>query len=204
MSGLIHGIAGLFGGSSAKTDRNQQLNSYQNLNSLFNFGLNTAKSGVGAGTASQDQAAGYFSKLASGNRPAMLAAVAPETNAINQSADASRKQQGEMGTARGGGVAGANQQSETDRLTQVNNALFGVAPGAAKELADIGATRTGQGLQAAGIGSNAAEANLFGSIKSRPQSYAIHQDTADRVASTIQSALAMFAPVTNPAAPINV
>lgn len=195
MSGLIHGVAGLFGGSSAKTDRNQTLNSYQNLNSLFNFGLNTAKGSVSAGNANQDAASGYFAKLASGNRPAMLQAVAPQTNAINQSADAARRQQSEMGTSRGGGVAGANQTADTDRMTQVNNALFGVQPEAAKEQADIGGRQVGQGLESQYLANSAAGANLNASIGSRMNSYAIHQDTANRVGDTIDAALGMFAPL---------
>jgi hypothetical protein len=161
------------------------LNSYQNLNSLFNFGINSAKSSSAAGNANQDQAAGYFAKLASGNRPAMMQAIAPETTAINQTGDAQRRNQNASGTARGGGVAGANQQAETDRMTQVNNALFGVQPAAAKEQADIGGRQVGQALESQNLSTAAAENNLFGSIKSRPDSQKINQDTVGSIASFV-------------------
>lgn len=205
------------GGSSAKTDRNQTLSSYQNLNSLFNFGFGTGQSltssgsplvsgGVAkqnAGSANLDTASGYFSNLARGNRPAMLAAAAPVTNAIASSGDATRKQQADMGTARGGGVAGANQTADTDRMTQINNALFAVQPEAAKEVADIGTKQAGVGTAEAGIGLGeigaglnaenlalgAAGTNLDASIKSRTDSYTINRQAQQDVTGVIQSAM---------------
>lgn len=184
------------GGSSAKTDRNQTLNSYQNLNSLFNFGFGTGQSMTAAGTAKQnagagslDAASGYFAKLASGNRPAMMSAIAPTANAIQSSGDAARRQSASMGTSRGGGVAGANQQQETDQMTQINNALFGVQPQAAAEQAQIGTQQAavgtqqvGEGLNFGGLAENAAGADLSGSITSRPISQKINQDTVASIA----------------------
>jgi len=146
-------ISGFFGiGGKNSGQQNQAVG---NLNSLFNFGLNTSKSQTNAGSANQDAASSYFAKLASGNRPAMLQAIAPETTAINQTGDAQRRQQVASGTARGGGVAGANQTADTDRMTQINTALFGVHPAAAKEQADIGGKQLAEGLGFAGVGGTA-------------------------------------------------
>jgi len=125
----------------------QQNQAIGNLNNLFNFGINQGKASTAAGNQSLGQAGGYFSNLLSGNRPAMLQAVAPETNVAQSQADAARRQQATMGTARGGGTSGANQQQKTDLMSQINNLLFGVRPAAAKETADIGKTQLEAGIQ---------------------------------------------------------
>lgn len=195
------------GGSSAKTDRNQTLSSYQDLNNLFNFGFGTGKSGIAqggattaAGVSDLDSAGGYFSKLASGNRPAMMSAIAPTANAIQSQGDASRRQQVATGTARGGGTAGANQQQKSDQMAQIDNALFAVQPAAAKEqagiggqLAQVGAQQTGLGINELNLAAGSAEADLKGSIDSRPDSFKINQQTQQNVTNAIQAGMMMFA-----------
>jgi hypothetical protein len=187
----VGGFLGI-GNSSAKTDRNQTLASYGQLNNLYNFGLNTGKSGLSAGTEAQGGAQSYFQSILSGNRSANLQAAAPTTNAVLSQGDASRRQQATMGTARGGGVASTNQTQKDTQMKQIDDALFGARGDAAKETAQIGSAETAQALQALGVAGGAAEANLEGSIKSRPDSQKINQQTVGEVTGVLQQAMMAF------------
>jgi hypothetical protein len=133
-----------------------------NLENLYNFGFGTGKQANAAGNSSLGAAGSYWNSLLSGNRAATSAAIAPETNQINSAADASRRQQAATGTARGGGVAGANQQQQTNTQAQVDNAIFAVRPQAAQQTAQIG----GQELnEAQGLfGTSASAAGAAGNI----------------------------------------
>lgn len=195
------------GGSSAKTDRNQTLAGYQDLNSAFNFAnpagqkqIATGQNTTGAGLSGLSNAAGYYAKLASGNRPAALQAIAPQTNAINAQADAARRQSATMGTSRGGGTAGANQQADTTKNAQIDNMLFGAqGSGVSGEastggaIANVGENQTNEGLNLFGQGTGAAQDVTGDALNSRQTSYNINQQTQQGVTSAIMSGLAMFA-----------
>jgi len=154
------------GGSGAQHNRNINLAAAGNLNNVFNYamplGENLASTGqqtTAAGVGDINQSLGYWSKLLSGSRPAMQAAIAPETNAVLSGADAQRRQQAAMGTARGGGTAGANQQEADKTKATIDNALFGVRPEAARQVgelgtkvAGIGTAETADALNALGLG----------------------------------------------------
>lgn len=194
------------GGSSAKTDRNQTLAGYQDLNQLFGFafpqgqksvatGQGTTATGVGGLTDAQS----YFKKLASGNRPALLQAVAPQVNAANAMSDAAKRQQAEMGTARGGGTAPGNQTAETDKMAAIDNMLFGAqGTGAQGEaatgsaIAQTGLAQSGQGINLLNTGLNAAQDVTSDSISSRPDSFKINKSTQNDVKGAIGAALSMF------------
>jgi hypothetical protein len=133
----------------------QQNQSVGNLNNLFNFGMNTGKSGLSAGTEAQGGAQSYFQSILSGNRSANLQAAAPTTNAVLSQGDAQRRQQATMGTARGGGVASTNQTQRDAQMKQIDDALFGARGDAAKETAQIGSAETTQGLGALNTASSA-------------------------------------------------
>jgi len=166
------GFLGL-GNSSAKTDRKETLQGYGDLGNLFNFGISTAKQGIGA-------AQSYYGKLLSGNRTVAQQAVAPEANQLNAASDAQKREQSQMGTARGGGTAPANQTRQTDVMGQIDNLLFGAQSGAAK-----GEAQTGEaGLQAGG---QAGQDLTADSIKSRMDSYQINKDTQKNVVNAISS-----------------
>jgi hypothetical protein len=139
---------------------------YGELGNVFNFalplaqstssaGAGTTKAGlstVGAGLNTLSGPLAYFQKLMSGNRPAMEQAVAPEANAARASSDAAARNQAAMGTARGGGTAGGNQQRHTDVMAQIDNLLFGARPAAAKATTDIGTTQSQIGLGESQVG----------------------------------------------------
>lgn len=147
------------GGSSSKTDRSVQLQSFGNLNNLFNWALPTAKGAassgqniVGSGVSSLNTAGGYFKKLLSGSRSDLMQAEAPAINAARSGEDASKRQLGAMGTARGGGVSASSQTLDDRTRGAIDNALFGVRSQAAGGLAKVGA-ETGQlGIQELGAG----------------------------------------------------
>jgi hypothetical protein len=176
------------------------------LKNVFNWALPTAESAFGAGQKmlggamdTLGQAGGYYQKLLSGNRPAMLQAVAPETGAVRSASDAAARQQAASGTARGGGVAGANQQREDATMAKIDQLLFGVRPMAAEGATRVGATEAGVGgteLAAAtnvlGMGTDAA-ANLGAlATKSRSQSFDINRQTQQDVAGAIDAVMGMF------------
>lgn len=73
----------------------------------------------------------------------MMQAEAPAINAANAGADASKRQLGTMGTARGGGVSASSQALDDRTRATVDNALFGVRSKAAEGLTQVGGA-TGQ------------------------------------------------------------
>ena len=127
------------------------------------YGMDLLHSGVGTtrtGLNTLGQAKDYFSRIMSGTRPEMMAAVAPEINAVNETADASRLGQATFGTQRGGGVNAANQAAETGRMTDINNALFAARPAAAKEVEKIGGTEADIGLGVGRLGTTEQDVSI--------------------------------------------
>lgn len=164
-------MSGLFGShGSVKTDRNAQLASFSDLSNVFNFALPTAQAEQKAGDATLDSAlsslglsSDYFKKILSGNRADVAQAVAPTTNAITERSDAEKRNAVASGTARGGGVAGENQQIQDKTNAAVDKTIAEARPDAARSNADIaskvagiGSERLSAALSALGIGTNAA------------------------------------------------
>lgn len=191
------------GSSGQKTDRKTTLTGFGNLQNLFNFGLNTSsglmKSGgatVNQGTNALGSALSYWQNILSGNRQQMAAAAAPETNAVNASADAARRNQTLSGTSRVGGVASQNRTASDTTMSTIDNYLFGVRPTAAQgvsdvggKLAQVGLGEENIGLGFAGLAEKSTADMTDAAIKSRPDSYAINQQTVQQVTSAINSVL---------------
>jgi len=193
MAGLISGVGQAFGhlgGSSAKTDRSNQLTAFSDLKNVFNwalpFGQSQARTGqatTAAGTQNLGQAGSYFGKLASGDRPTALQAVAPASNAALAQSDAQKNELANMGTARGGGAVGVNQQRDTNLMSQIDNMLFGARTAGAQGLAGVGQAQagvglgeTGQGIQAGGLATGAASDLGKQALYSRELSDAMHRE----------------------------
>jgi hypothetical protein len=121
-----------------------------------NTGLDTMKTGL----SSLDEAKDFFGKIMSGNRPAQFAAVAPEINTINAQSDAQRTQAANLGTARGGGVAGASADAETSRMKSIDDMLFGARTGAANSTERIGTEQAQIGQAQANVGMEQLSAAL--------------------------------------------
>ncbi len=177
------------GGSASKRDRAEQIRSFEELHNVFNFALPATKAAWGAGQEGLQQAGAYWQKLLSGNRPAMLQAVEPEASAVRAQSDAQKRQLAASGTARGGGVAAANQQRETNTMAEIDRMLFGVRPMAARETERIGSTELNAALQALGIGETSAADLGTLALKSRKQSYEINQDMVAKASTAILNVL---------------
>ena len=150
-------MAGLFGigGSAAKTDRSQQLQSWGDLNQLFNqqsqFGFGQEQAGAqGLGASSN-----YFSALMSGDPAKMSAALAPQISTIQGQASQNINTLGQF-TGRSGGTASAQVAAETEAGTAVQNLFDLLGPEAATELAAISGTQESLGQAAVGLGESAA------------------------------------------------
>jgi hypothetical protein len=205
MGGLLGSLfaTGSLGGSSAKTDRGNFLDAQQNMKNVFNWALPFGQSQARTGQATTAQgvqdlgnAGGYFRKLASGDRPTALQAVAPQTNAALAQSDAEKRQLGEMGTARGGGAVGVNQQRDTNLMAQIDNMLFGARTagaqgeaGVGQAEAGVGLGETGQGIQAGGLASGTAGEMGKQNLYSRELSEQIHQKHVNQIAGGLEDTL---------------
>jgi hypothetical protein len=108
--------------------------SKSNLRNIFNFAMPAAKGAIGQASQDLGASSNYWQNLLTGNRQATAAATAPQTNTANAQADASRRQQAAMGTARGGGTASTNQTQKDATLAKIQTMLFGQRSQAAGEL----------------------------------------------------------------------
>lgn len=195
------------GGSSAKTDRGTELKGFGDLANIFNFALPQAKTGAATGAATTAAGTGalgdsldYWKKLMSGNRATMEQAVAPQTNAVQSQADAAKRNQAASGTARGGGTAGVNQQTNDKAMAQIDNMLFGAQTEGAEETAKVGGQLAQTGVaesaianQTLSIGSQAAQNLTADAGASRMDSYKINKDTQQSIQNEIMSIASLFA-----------
>jgi hypothetical protein len=182
------------GGSSAKTDRKTQLGAFGKMENIFNYAIPQGESQQAKGNESLDKAGDYWSKILSGNRAAVSAAVAPETNAVRSGADARKRQLATSGTARGGGTSATSQTLDTETQAKTDNAIFAARPEAAKETASIGKTQLEDAARLLGLGSETATNLADISGKARVNDYKINQDMVGKVSSAIDNALtAIFA-----------
>ena len=205
MGGLLSGLfaSGAIGGSSAKTDRSNQLQSYTNLKNIFNWALpfakSTAASGqreVSAGEGDLGTAAGYLKSLVQGGRASTNAAIAPEVTAVEAARDAAKRSAEASGTARGGGMAAVNQERDAQAQAAIDQAMFGVRPAAARELAQVGQAEGGlglgetkTGLESAQIGERSAADLGELAHYNRAQSEKIHRDAVDSITKGIDETL---------------
>ncbi len=168
----MSGFLGIGQSGGQKSDRNMFLNSTNQLNNVFNYAMPQSqgmqKTGAGttaSGVNALGSASGYWQKLLSGSRPALEASVAPERNMIESTGDAARRQQETMGTARGGGTAGANQTQQDTINAQVDQAILGQRAGAATQeaavggkIADVGLSQQQEATQLLGLGTESSAA----------------------------------------------
>lgn len=148
------GFFDMFKGAS-KGEKKQETDSFQNLSNLFG---STYTSGVdlgNRGSRNENAAAGFFKGVVGGDRTA----IAPAANAAVEGADAAKREEAQMGTARGGGAASVNQQIEQHTRQLISSLLGEAQTGAADKLAAIGSGDTNAMMSALGIASG-TETNL--------------------------------------------
>lgn len=158
----------IFSGAS-KGEKKQESDTWQNLSNLFAHSFGEGAEQERKGNENQDLAGGYYKGILAGDRTKL----APAVNAAVDTADAAKREQAQMGTARGGGVAGANQQIESHTRDLISSLLGEQQGGAADKMAVLGEGEIGQSMNALGIASG-TEGNL---------SNILHKDVAEKNAS---------------------
>ena len=181
------------GGSSAKTDRGNQLAATQGLWNVFNYGLPTGESGQATGQADLGQASSAFSKLLTAGRTDTAASSAPAVNAAINQGDAAKRQEATSGTGRTGGTAEFNREAgakTSGTIDQIigNNIQSGREAGA-KGLQGIGGTELANAMGLLGLGSGADTSILSNATASRPVSNAFNTEAAQGYGSAIAQIL---------------
>lgn len=135
------------GGNSANTDRKATLFGYGNAESAIKRlgGLSGNLNAQGA--EDTGKAAKHYSDILSGNPAAVMAAAAPEVNAITKGADTQKKDVANFGN-RTGGTNATTQAISTETRGQVGDTIAKERGDAASGLTKIGESEQSKGLQA--------------------------------------------------------
>ena len=168
------------GGSSAKTDRSQTLQSYGDLDSIISQLSQVGKTTTAAGASDTGAASKYFSDIVSGDPNKVMAAAAPEVNAIKGQATQQKKQIANLGGNRTGGTNAVSQDVTTNARGQIADVIAKQRTGAAGELAKTGVSESSIGVGATeGAGTSAANLGDL-SASSRKTSQQIHDDAVNQ------------------------
>jgi hypothetical protein len=193
------------GGSSAKTDRGNQLAATQGDWSLFNYGLPTAQAGQATGTSTLAGASAalapaeqYYQGILQGGRTGPAQAASPAINTQLKATDATTKQLGEFGTGRSGGAVASQQQAKTAGQSNIDNIInqtlgTGAAglTNTAQVATGIGGTELSNATQMLGISSNAVNDILSNATNSRSISNSMNLQTQEQWGQLIGSFLNM-------------
>lgn len=159
------GFLSMFKGAP-KDETKMESDTWHNLNNVFGHSFSTGVDLGERGKEESGKASSFYKGVLSGDRTAM----APAVNSALEGADAAKRERSNMGTARGGGVAGENQQVQQHTQDLISSLLGEAQTGAADKLAAIGAGETGQAMSSLGIASG-TETNL---------SSLLHQDVKEK------------------------
>lgn len=170
-------MAGLFGvgGAAAKTDRKQQLNSWGELTSLFNFGSNQGKEQVKTGASGLKTAGDYFKALQSGDRAKMSSVLAPQISTIQGQTAQQRSTASQFGD-RSGGTNASIQASENQATAAIQSMFELLGPDAAKEFASISGAEESAGLGLLGEAGSAASTTGAQATNARPGDQAMQSE----------------------------
>lgn len=158
----------IFSGAPAG-EKKQESDSWQNLNNLFVNSFESADKLGRKGNEAQNQASGFYKGVLAGDRTK----IAPAANAATEMSDAQKREQSQMGTARGGGAAGDNQQREAHTRQLISSLLGEQQTSSADKLAAVGSGDINAMMSALGIASS-TEGNL---------SSLLHKDVSEKNAS---------------------
>lgn len=178
------GFGGI-GGSSAKTDRATQLSAQQGDWNVFNQGMAIGTAGQTAGTQTLQQAKAdlapaesYYKNLLTAGRTQTAQRAAPALQGVQDQADAARKQEASMGTARSGGTAAVNREAGTQEQSQIDQIInqtlqTGKQEGAkgltatGGEEAQIGNAQLANAMRAMGLSEDAVTSIMSNATQSR-------------------------------------
>ncbi len=148
------GIFSAFKGAP-KGEKKQESDTWQNLSNLFGTAYTEGSDLINKGQERQNDASGFFKGVLKGDRTA----VAPAANAAVNAGDAAKREQSQMGTARGGGANAQNQTLEQHTQALISSLLGQAQEGAAEGLASMGGQNVGAGIGGLGVASG-TESNL--------------------------------------------
>lgn len=118
------------GGSGASTDRGQNLGATQASWNIFGQGLPTGTAQEGAGIQSLGQAQKtlqapqqYWRSLLTGGRQQYAQQAAPQINAVNAQADATRRQADQFGSGRSGATVAQQRDASTGTQSTIDQVL---------------------------------------------------------------------------------
>lgn len=195
------------GGSSAKTDRGNQLAATSGEWNLFNYGMGAGQEGQKKGQSDLNTALGtlggptdYWKSILAPGRAQATTNAAPATNAVLDQADAARRQEGELGTSRTGGTAAINRESGATATKSIddiiNQSMMGGRDSAAKGLMGVAGQQAGIGsqelynsLSQLGLSHSAISDILGNATASRPVSQAIHDKSVEDYGQAIGTVL---------------
>lgn len=187
------------GGSSANTDRANQLNATSGEYQIFNEALPAGEAQQATGNATLESAlsglglpADYYKSLLTAGRTQTAENAAPAINAEIGQADTQRRAAATFGTSRTGGAAAANaeagQQSKSNIDNIINTTLqTGRQTGAegltkiSQEEAGIGGLQLNNALAQLGLSQDAISSILSNSTQSRMNSTQIEQSEGEGV-----------------------
>lgn len=177
MGGILN-----IGGSSAKTDRGNQLAATSGLWNVFNYGLTGGQQQESAAQRTIGQAGDYFNRLLRAGRTDTALMAAPAVNARFGQADAARRQEAAMGTGRTGGSVEANREAgskaQSDVADIINQNLVGGRQAGAQGLERIAGTEFTNAGNLLGLGTGAVTDILGNATQSRALSQQIHDQAA--------------------------
>lgn len=153
------------GGSSAKTDRNNTLQTYTELSNITNQQGQQGAYDTGIATK-------RYADLLSGDSSRIMQASAPTINAITGAGDTQKKEVANMGGSRAGGNNAAIQNLSAKEAGKIGDVVSGTQSDAAKGLEGLGA-------KASSNAQNAASTRMSGSISARPESQAINTQVSN-------------------------
>lgn len=206
----MSGITGLFGGSSAKTDRGNQLAATQGDWNIFNYGLPAGQQGqatgqadLGAAKATLGPVSKYWTDLLTAGRTRTAQNSAPAVNQVLANETATRNAEGTFGTSRTGGSVAANREASTTAGSKIDDIInstlnTGKAQGA-QGLTSVAGAETGiagtelnNALSLLGLSSDAVNSILGNATQSRVTSNQINRQAQEDWGSAIGQILLGF------------
>lgn len=182
-------IAQLFGGSSEKTDRKQQLDARDQSRSIFNYAMPEAKQSEASGSSLSGQAGDYFGRLLRSGRTEQTQQAAPAVNQAITANDAAKRREALTGTGRTGGTVEADRSMDANTDAQIANTVneTGMANKAvaAEGAAQVGGEQMRQALGLLGLSAQQINALMENTRQSRVDSKAIRQQTYNGIAADI-------------------
>lgn len=179
-------MGGLFGigGSSAKTDRKMQLQSWGDLMNLFGNESRAGGREYAQGTKTLQGASDFWKAIMSGDPSKISSLLAPQISQIR--GQAGQNIAGlEQFSGRSGGTSGAVQAENVEAARAVQNLMDLLLPEAVQQETGIGEFQTGAGLDLLGMASaNAAEVGSQAS-SARPGDQALQQSQQASVLETL-------------------